>query len=493
MATPPEDATMLLAILRDHGIERICKTYRRPPLPSRLLRELFALPEPPPEVHRFIATYVLSPSDLLESLSETTTDPVALAALAVNPRTPPHLLSRLATHDDARVRAQAAASAQLTARDIRPLLRDPTVAVRVAIAANSQLKAQHQAELARDAEPAVRLALVAHPALHPEVAVSLSHDDSPFVRLELAAGARAEPELLLFWADSDVEELQLALLSRRELPQDVLTSLALASSPRIRAAARERLDGDAVLQLFLARRGTDTEQATLARERGLPLPFQRLLSQSPEAEVRAGLAGNPDVAPDIVDHFLTTSDEACCRALAENPGLDEAALIRLARMRHPAISARLAYRHDLSARVRQTLLGDDPDPTFLRHLAITGGTAEGLGENARARLVRDELPSLRALAARSETLADELREVLLRDPAAKVRLALATNPATPDLALEVLREDRSRAVAKAADERWRANRRARPAEKPTEPASPPFADDDSEERGVIGKLRTIFK
>lgn len=507
MATTPENIDELLERIQRDGIVRACSVFRRPPLPSRLLRELYDHRQDPLG-RRFIAAYPLSPSDLLECLSEESEDSEALAMVAVNPRTPPHSLARLAEHPDPSVRSRAAGNSQLTARDLRALARDERVEVRVAVARNEAIRLQHQAELAKDADPSVRVALAGNAVLDPEVALFLSDDDSPLVRVQLVGCANVEDEQLLYWADSDREELQLALLKRSQLPPPVIESLVLARSATVRSEARARLEGfrDPVPATFVVRYGTEPERAALAAEPALPVPLQRVLSQDAAVPVLSALAANWEIDPDVTEHLIGRGVPEVLETLAENAGIQENALFSLAKAGDARVDALLAFRENLPASIVRMLAAGGSDSAYLRQKAVRGDPVEHLPETVSLNLARAPLPSLRALAARSPSLQPELLRDLAADPAPTVRLAVAENPVTPDLVLEALREDSDARVAKLAHGRWQNNRRARPVPslglteatgEVMDPASsaPPAADGQGtsrDEPGVIGKLRRIF-
>lgn len=502
MASAPDTAQELLDIILDLGIPRICKTYRRPPLPSRLLRELYAIADPP-EARRFIAAYPLSPSDLLEVLSLECNDPEALAAAALNPRTPSHLLSRLAESPVPEVRQQAALNPQLAPRDMRLLARDIDYSVRVAAASNPSLKPPVMAELAEDGEPAVRTMLAAHPSLLPEVRFTLNTDLSPIVRSELVAHCEDE-EALLFWADSDLEDFQSALLERKELPEAVGRSLLHSPHAGIRATARERFAPEPAERLAIARKGTREERLWLSEQPELPPALQRVLSQDEDPEVRVRLAAHPAIHRDIAAHFITMHDEACCEALAGNPATPPDLLLALARSGIPAIPPLLGYRKDLSATVLAYFLAEAPSDAFLRHLAMSGQRPKDLPRAVLTPFAEHPLPTVRKLVAAWGELTPEQRATLREDPAASVRQALCTNPDTTDLELEEMLDDDEPAVAAAARSRWQTNRRAHArTEPPPEalaPSPPSFPDEElstssdgsSPGSGVLRRLKRIF-
>lgn len=501
MATAPDTAQELLEIILELGIPRICKTYRRPPLPTRLLRELYAIGGQP-EARRFIAAYPLSPSDLLETLSSECTDPEALAAAAVNPRTPAHLLSRLIESPLPKVRVEAAGNPQLSARDMRLLARDIDRSVRMAVAANPSLKPQHMAELAQDGEPAVRAALALHPNLLSEIRLVLQADPSPVVAAELVLHDEDE-EALLFAADSDNENRQLALLARKDLPKAVGQSLLHSAHPAIRARARERFSPSPAECLGIARRGTVAERLWLASREDLPSPLQRLLSQDESPEVRRRLARHPRVHPDIAAHFVTMHDTGPCEALAANPATPPDSLLALAQSGIESVPPLLAYRSDLPAAVCAYLLKQAPSEVFLRHLASAKPPPPAIPRALLAPYAGHPLPTVRAFVAARGQLDTGQRAQLRKDPVAAVREAICRNPDTTDLELEELLDDPDHSVSETARTRWQSNRRAHRehADPPTgstentfieEPPDSSSTEDPDNTSGVLRRIKRIF-
>ena len=122
-------AESLLALIQDQGLRRAINASRKPPVPSRILQELTTRTDELDALH-FVAAYPLSPSHLLEALADSEPPSSVLAHLATNPRTPPHLLTQFSVHEDASVRAHAAAHPQLPSREIHTLINDSRASAR---------------------------------------------------------------------------------------------------------------------------------------------------------------------------------------------------------------------------------------------------------------------------------------------------------------------------------------------------------------------------
>ena len=439
----------LLTRIREDGVRRTAQALRKPPLPSTLLQALADLPSADaPEALAFVAAYPLSPSHLLEALAARNPAPEVLAHLATNPRTPPHLLVEFAAHPDASVRAQAALHPQLPARELLALVDDPDASVRRALATNSALRLPQQALLATDTDPSVRVALAAQSTLAGPAALVLAIDDSALVRLHAVASAPADDEILCGWSASDEEDVQLALLRRRNLPLAAERLLLQSAHVSVRQAVRERVKPDDVDLLNLATGGEIEERAWVAARPTLPRALQRLLAQDAEPSVRAALAANPRLDPAITAYFIDLADEPACVALAGNPAVSDNALQGVAATRHPEVLAALAYRENLDPALAGLLV--TRSTPFRRHWAAQDRPLTGLDAETARTLITDPLPAIRALAVRGHAWRRADLYDLVRDPIARVRLAVVQHPHAPDELLADALSDPAPEVAAAA-------------------------------------------
>ncbi|CAM2928384.1 hypothetical protein [Rariglobus hedericola] len=460
----------LLARIRSDGVRRTSAALRKPPIPSRLLQDLAALPNTP-EALEFVASYPLSPSHLLETLAVGAA-PAVLAHLATNPRTPPHLMSQFAAHENAGVRAQAAAHPQLPARELFTLTTDADPEVRRSLAGNSSLRLPHQAVLVVDADPSVRLRLAAQSALPAPAALVLGADACAVVRVHTVASVTAEEDLLLGWAAGDEEDVQLALLQRKALPAEVNHTLLRSPHAAVRRLARTDLDLDDVDLLFLATRGEPDERAWVAARPQLSRPLQSLLARDSDLATRTALAANLSLDETIARYFTSLAEETVCEALAGNPAMPSDLVEELAATRQPAVLAALAYRENLSEQLVQFLLVHSPD--FRRHWAIQGRTDLRLDLETAKILLADPLPTVRVLAVsacpawRRADMYD-----LARDAAPVVRIAALRHANAPDELLQDRATDSSQEVADAAREVW-AGREANARQTAAAKALPPM-------------------
>ena len=459
-------AASLLSRIRTEGLRRTLNACRKPPVPSRILQELTALADEP-EAKHFVAAYSLSPSHLLEELADAEPSASVLAHLATNPRTPPHLLVRFATHADASVRAQAATHPQLPSRELLALTADESEDVRRAVASNAALRLPHQAALIADDSPAVRLRLAGQSALPAPVAFVLGSDEAAGVRLHTIATATVEDDLLEGWAVSDEEDVQLALLQRRNLPVEICHSLLRSPHASVRRLARTGLDLDDVDLLFLITRGEADERAWVATQPLLPRALQSLLARDFDPAVHASLAANPALDEVIARYFVSLGDEAVCTTLAINPALPDDLVQELAATRQSTVLAALAYHDSLDDSLAAFLIQHSPH--FRQHWAMQGRTGVAIDVETARLLFADPLPTVRVLAL---TACPDWRRADLyepaRDPAAAVRIATARHPHAADELLEDLSADPDPEVVAVVRE-LRARRAAAP--KPVKPTA----------------------
>lgn len=440
-------SSALLERIQRDGVRKTAVALRKPPLSSRLLQELAALAEPS-IAQQFVAAYPLSPSHLLEALAQTAQDPEVFPYLATNRRTPPHLLSTFAAHENPEVRVHVATHPQLAARELLNLAQDADVAVRRAVATNPSLRLPHHATLVTDSSPATRLRLAAQPTLPAQVALVLAADTSTVVRAHTIAASTADDDILLGWAASDAEDVQLALTARKNLPTAVRALLLLSPHATVRRVARNLIEPDSVALLHFITAGEPDEHAWVAARPKLAAPLQRQLAQSETPAVRLALAANPALAPDFADYFVALADESVCVALTTNPSISSDHVQSLAATRLAAVLTALAYRDDLYEELIPFLLEHSPD--FLRHWAIQQKPATLPDAALARRLLADPLPTIRAFAVASHPWHRADLYDFARDRSPAIRLAALRHPNASDELVSSLLADPVPEIALAA-------------------------------------------
>ncbi|MGE9291271.1 MAG: hypothetical protein ACQKBT_09790 [Puniceicoccales bacterium] len=440
----PQSIEELLQLVEQQGADAVARRFRKPPIPSKLL---IALSEssPPEDGWVFLTSYSLTPSSLLEEIGANCTDypSSVLVPLTQNPRTPPSTLSVLLRHDDPQVKAAAGRNPNLPARDIETLLGEDHPEVWRALASNTSLKFRTQAILAARGDASVRLELVNNKSLHPDLMVALSADPSPLVRHALATLPKVDDEMLLFWADSDREEIQHAILSRDDLPKEVWRSLMLSPHASVRKAVREGRKLDKVDLLHLSRSEDVEDREFVARRKNVTPGIQHELAHDRSTAVRVALAENRSIEPEVAEFLVTGEDVEACLALLENPDMPPGLFLELAWMNQPSVTAALARNRKTPEEVLQYLTNEKLSAVALAYLAISRRPATWLRSELAHALARHELPSIRALAASSLHLSERARNRLRDDPCPRVsKMALAypaeENPTTAPMPAHAL-------------------------------------------------------
>ncbi|WP_309380337.1 hypothetical protein [Cerasicoccus frondis] len=426
----PQDVDELIALVEKHGADAVAKRFRKPPIPSSILRQA-SQANPSEVVWIFLARYMLTPSSVLEEMARQNAEYPAsvLIELAQNPRTPPTELSLLLQHGDVQVHAAVAANPNLPPRDMQALMLEKDPVVARSLAANPALKLNAQAHLAAFGDASARLALTQNKSLHPDLWIALSSDPSPLVRFSLAAANHAPDDLMPFWADSDREEIQLALLSRSSLADKILKSLLLSPHASVREAATEKIKLGEVEILRLCQVDNVTERVAMAAREDVPAAIQHQLAQDDAVAVREALAMNAALWPEVAEFFVSGEDEDACLAMLNNPAMPEALYVELAWQNKPRIIAALASSDRTPPEVLQYLVNERLSPDAIFHLAACHIKAPWLrGELADA-LADVATPSIRALAASAHQLSLQQRNRLKDDSAPRVRImAIETTP-----------------------------------------------------------------
>lgn len=431
----PSSIEELADLIDEHGPDKVAKRFRKPPISSQLLRAYSHEP-PSEEGWMFLAQYALTPSSLLEEMANAPDSFPAkvLGLVAQNQRTPPNALSEFARHALRDVRAAVAENPNLAARDIELLLENADTTLWSALAVNPSLKLKTQAYLAAHGDAATRLALTQNKSLHPDLWVALSSDPSPLVRFTLAAASHAPDDLLPFWADSDREEIQLALLTRRSLPDKIRQALIFSPHASVRQAVIELAPPDEVELLHLSQVDDAIDREYVSSLEHVPAALQHELAQDSDVAVRQALASNESIWPEVAEFFVTGEDEEACLTLLDNPAMPEALYVELAWLNNPRITAVMASSERTPAEVLQYLINERMSAVAIFHFAASGQNAPWLRADLANALAGLPSPSLRALAANAPQLPASARNRLRDDPAPRVRHAASELP--PGLELE---------------------------------------------------------
>ncbi len=415
-------APQLLIQIRDEGVAATVQAYRKNPLSSRTLIELFEN-TPDRDARLFLASYPTVPSALIEWMLETEEDCEILCALAQNPRTSQPLLIRMIENATTEVKRAMATNKQLGPRECDLLLDSDSWLVRATLAENPILTSHQQARLAGDFEPAVRLALTENKRIDPDVAIKLSNDESAVVRAQLLSKTKLEDAILQIWADSDELEKQQLLLERKSLVESIEQSLALSTHSQIRRASLQSRKPTPIELIGLVESDFLDDRLFVAEMDGLPISIQRLLAQDSHPAVRAKLASNPNIAEGVAFHIVSAGDPETCEKLAENASISEAIINELCHHEDEDVLLRLVYRTDLTSAHYDILINKRQNLEVINHLAMQQFVYAETNEELAEWLALNNSPLLRNFAANSIHLPLTHLQVLCDDPSERVRVS----------------------------------------------------------------------
>ncbi|WP_269524002.1 hypothetical protein [Coraliomargarita parva] len=442
------------AIDRD-GVQATVKANRKPPLHTRILRDLYDLYLDQPKYVEFLVCYPLIPSDLAERIAQEA-DPSHIniaRGLATNPRASQQTLNRLAKHLDASVRLALAGNPNLTPKECQILVEDENDYVRAELAANPSLPIPLQFVLSADDQVCVRCALAARKTLDLDIAVQLGRDEDPMVRAAIICSWSQDDELLHLWAERDqVQNQQLLFRRNKALESALLETLCLAPDSEIRKLALAGRELTGPQMLWLAESDDTRDRVFLAGQADLPASIQRMLAQDSASKVRRRLAANTCIDPTIARHIASSDDSPACRELAKNDAIQDDCITQLCTHPDDNIALLVAYRDDLNAEHRDLLFNGRTNSVVSEHLAYLGIGYECLGYQTVESLAHSDAPSLRAFASQSTKLDGGAYLGLSQDPADGVRYSVARNPATPEHIVKSLFDDINRDVVFAAED-----------------------------------------
>jgi hypothetical protein len=444
----------LVAQIDQLGVAQTVKLHRKPPLPTRILRDLHALYHDQDLYLSFLAHYPLIPSDLADQIaSDLDPEKTDIAVgLAGNPRCPQQALHRLAQHPEIAVRHALAANPNLTPKEFQGMVDDASPFVRAQIAQNISLPLPLQFILANDASSAVKITLAGRKNLDLDIAVHLAESDDAAVRAALILNYSLDEELLQLWADNDDIRQQLLLLKRKKAPpRSAIDSLTYSPHSYVRRSALVERELSGPEMLFLAESDDIRDRTFLAEKNSLPASIQRMLAQDPSAKVRKRLAANGTINESIALHIAASSDLGACRVLAKNPAITDTVIAELCVHPEDDIAQLIAYRDDLDHSHYDRLINQRSSLVVAQHLAYLEIQYYDCSQPVAEALARHAAPTIRAFVAGSPQLSHASRDRLLSDPSDPVRLALANNPALSPAQLEILDTDSNREVVLAAD------------------------------------------
>lgn len=426
--------------IRREGIRGTANAHKNFPLPTRVIKELYET-EPESIDLLFIASYPTSPSLILEDIAQEISDTEVLTALAHNPRTPQTILNKLSRNEAASIRTAIAGNRLISARDFENLLQDPVEAVRRALATNAGLRPHQQAQLAQDSSAAVRMSLIQNKSLDTTIAIQLSLDSSVIVRTHAITRSKVDDEVLLHWANSNIEEIQLALFSRRNMTPAVFDLLKFSPHASVRKLARNKdILKDSEL-LWLAESDSVEDRMFVLESRNIPASIQRILAQDPSSSVRIKLGLYSGIDNKLAMHIATNGETSVCLALSNNPNISSEVIQALCEHENIDVVKRVVYRDDLKNSHLDYLVNVRKDLSIIDHLAIQEVVFPKIKEDLAQEWIRSRKASIRAFASHALSLSDGQLEFLSIDPSHIVRAAVARNKNIPPKLLIQLEDD----------------------------------------------------
>ncbi|GIE81282.1 hypothetical protein Aph02nite_72320 [Actinoplanes philippinensis] len=266
---------------------------------------------------------------------------------------------------------------------------------------NTATPADAAAELAGHPSLHVRWQLAARLDLPPDVAVRLAGDPNPGVRGAVAGNPALPEPMIRNLATDDSPTVRRHLASNPGVPLDLLARAARVPAgplPRIAAASP-----DEVRQLAESR--SPQLRALVAERRDLPPEIRDRLARDPDAKVVKAVAPHPGLSEDLLREMVTRHGVRVIVTVATNPDASSALLVDLARHVPPVqkVFREIARRPDAPAEALDRCLAD---------------------------------PQARPIAAAHPALPVDRIVALIDDPDERVATAAATNPSLPVSAME---------------------------------------------------------
>lgn len=159
---------------------------------ARAYRDTWVTRYPAIDKNVYLTTIAVSPSPF---------SPVLVAA--VNPASPPGVLSQLAIHSDSRVRDCVAANESAPSDVLRALALDPWVPTLVSVARNHATPTDLVDQLSRHDHLGVRWTASGNPRLSAQRVAELASDADFAMRWHLAYGHEIDDHVLGAWAAED--------------------------------------------------------------------------------------------------------------------------------------------------------------------------------------------------------------------------------------------------------------------------------------------------
>ncbi len=485
----------LVAQIDEIGVAETVKAHRKPPLPTRILRDLYELYHDQDRYLEFLAHYPLIPSDLADEIINSLTEdkPAIAIGLAANPRCPQQGLNKLTSHPDVAVRTELARNVNLTPKEFQVMVADENDLVRSALTENPSLPNPLQFILADDASSAVRIALAGRKNLDLDVALHLGQSEDTMVSAALILQWKQDEELLQFWADIGNERAQLLLL-KRSMPtsSSIQKSLRFSTSGLVHRSALKMSPLSAAEMLFLAESVDTRDRSFLATCTDLPSPIQRILAKDPSPKVRRHLASNATINQQIALHIAASSDLGACRSLAKNPAISDELISELCIHPEDEIALLVTYRDDLINDHLNLLINHRRSTVAAEHLAYQEIEYSDITIEISSKLASSPSPSTRAFVAQSKNLNKEDELKLVNDPFDNVRLVIVNNSTISEETLKALTHDANQEIVLIAESRLNHRLRSTQIKTTEENLDTPRQTTEKPKKLILNKIINFF-
>lgn len=379
---------------------------------------------------------------------------------------PESFWARLAAHEDARLRAAAAASDPTARPVVLESLADqhwttpetldlvvsnprtPTRVLRrigqrrwgrprpdLRVAQNRAATAGLLAELAKDDDWELRYVAAWHPKMPVRALRRLARDESGHVRAAVACNKSAPPDVLEDLASDDVMWVRRNVAWNPATPTDALEALLGDRLAVVRAAAVANASTPVALAAGRVQDRSLRVRQQVARRRGMGADTLTALAADPKDAVRWAVASNVQTPPDVLDQLAT---DPCYRVRGGVAGNRRTPLATLRRLTQQDQWLRTCVAGNPAVPAAPlAVLAADPSPN------VRSGVAENAAAPARllAALADDDDWYVRASVAYNPAVPPAVLEVLAHDPETRVRSCLCGNDHAPAAVVDALRTD----------------------------------------------------